>query len=222
MRTGRTTRACTVLGACVAALVTTAQPSAAAPPGVAPPDTVVGGYSVRAAAQAVLPAFFDACDREQLPRLPFRPVCARRVAIAEGGGFLFSGHADVRVRAGRYLFTVLGDVTNGDPVLGTFPRKPPAALEHWFGEDQLSGDRGTVTIDGVTTTLSSRALVGPFAVTLSDGGTRDVALATFLGPLSIGVHHVRTETTVGGPLIQETYGADFIRFVNDVTTTVVP
>lgn len=67
-------------------------------------------------------------------------------------------------------------------------------------------------------------MVGPFPVQppLADGGTHDVAEAAFIGPLTVGTHHVRSVTTFRGSLVRDAYHVSFLRFGNDVPITVVP
>lgn len=218
-----TPRRLSVLTALWAAVLALTASTALAATSVLPPDVKVGAYTVQGAARAVSSSNLaaQACAQDLLPDLPFRNLCAAREVVRQGAGLVFRGERSVTVRPGRTLFTVLGEVTDGEPVIGTYPQTRAQARDYWFDEAQLGGSRGRVTVDGVTTTLGRQYVVGPYEVPeLPDGGTRVVAMGTFLAPLALGRHVVHKSVTLDGAALRATYGIDFIRVVDTFRVTV--
>ena len=209
-------------------LAFTGSSSTAAPKVLAPPGTLVGGYSLFDAVQVTTPYNFapGGCPEEgEGPTLPFVNLCVDRTAVPDGPGVLFTGEASYTVDEGTYLFHNIADVTDGEPVLGTFPRTAAKVPSYWYSTSRLGADRGTVTVDGQTATTGRHHLVGPvpLAEPLPVDDARNVTTqAVWIAPLPVGTHVIQTTTTLSGRLIAEVYGIAFIRIMDTITVTVVP
>ena len=104
--------------------------------------------------------------------------------------------------------------------VGVFPANHKAALSYVFGAQQMGGHDMAITIDGAQTRLSNDYLAGPVSTPplLDGGGTHELAIAAYVGPLAAGTHTVRITGEFNGPYLEITYGVP--SFAIDVSYTV--
>jgi hypothetical protein len=104
--------------------------------------------------------------------------------------------------------------------VGVWPANHKAALSYIYGAQKVGGHDMAITIDGRKTALSQDYLAGPVSTPplLDGGGTHELLIAAYVGPLAVGTHTVRITGVLDGPYLEITYGVS--SFPADITYTV--
>jgi hypothetical protein len=163
--------------------------------GVLPPSATPKGYSLNDMSRLTALFTTSGNDVKYLPKTPFQILY-----VAPGNSFT--------VKAGTMFYVPLWNADDSPPVAGVFPTTPSEARHYWFDADQLGAKGFLIQIDSTTTHLGERYVAGPVTTPplLDGGGTHYTTIGAFLNPLTPGVHTVRIEGGLFGPLIEATYG----------------
>lgn len=206
------------LGLVVAFVMATATPGWTSAGGVMPASAKPHGYSLRDMTRATAPFTVHGNDPAYYPDTPFQILSLTDINYETvGSGVLATGTSSFSVTPGTNFFVPIFNVNDLPPVLGVFPTTPAAARPYFFGQAQYGGKNLRVVVDGHSTSIDAAYLSGPVAVP-GDEATHVITLGVFLHPMSVGTHEVRIRGGIHGDLVDDTYGASFIK--EDFTYTV--
>lgn len=166
---------------------------------VMPANARPHGYSLHHMARVT--AAFNVSDRSgsvvPLPNTPFHILYTS--AANPGNNF--------QVMQGQFMYVPVAYNTNSLPIIGDFPASVEnrrQLLRYWYSQRQLGTVITDITIDGKKTCLGGDYLAGvDFSSPLPDGGTRYMAPAAFIRPLSPGQHTVKLHFKATGDALRE-------------------
>jgi len=198
-----------------------------------PPGARPQGYSLEDMARLLARFTISGNDLKNYPSTPFQILYTASggppmmsIPCQNGGmGYLDSGCNTFEVKQGTEFFVPLLGVTDGPPVLGTFPQNHHGAIPYFFDPRQYGGQDFYIIVDGRKTTIGPGFLAGPVVVPpppLADGGTHFIQLGAFLTPLSLGLHTVIIHGEIDGAGVLPTYGFSCLEEIFSYFVEVVP
>lgn len=181
---------------------------------VMPPAASPYGYSL--ADMAALAAPFNASgnDPSQYPDTPFQILYVAGLDFTpEGEGLFAAGGNEFTVENGTRLYVPIISSDDNAPVIGDFPSTSADAPQYFYDSSGLGvPEPSQVVVDGESTAVGARYMVGPVGTApMPGGGSHVVALGVFVGPLTPGTHTIVVRTGFFGDAFAAATGLAFLR-----------